>query len=71
MKRPWVWLVVALNLVALIALVFLYPHLMVSPGAVMTAHQELATDCFACVTGRESPSCGEVCSSLRRLAIHS
>ena len=23
------------------------------------------------VTGRESPSCGEVCSSLRRLAIHS
>lgn len=48
MKRPWVWLVVALNLVALITLVFLYPHLMVSPGAVMTAHQELATDCFAC-----------------------
>jgi len=48
MTRRWVWIIVTLNLVALIALVFVYPHLMVSPGAVMSAHQEVATDCFAC-----------------------
>lgn len=46
--RRAVWVVVSINLVALIALVFLYPHLMVSPGAVVVAHQEIATDCFAC-----------------------
>jgi hypothetical protein len=48
MTRPWVWFIVALNLLALIALVFVYPHLMVSPGAVVAAHQEIASDCFAC-----------------------
>lgn len=48
MKNRWVWLVVALNLIALIALVFIYPHLMVSPGPVIAAHAEIATDCFAC-----------------------
>lgn len=49
MKRPPVLLIViALNLVVLVALAFIYPHLMVSPGAVVTAHAEIATDCFAC-----------------------
>jgi hypothetical protein len=48
MKRPGVWLIVALNLVALVSLVFIYPHLMVSPGEVVTAHADIATDCFAC-----------------------
>jgi hypothetical protein len=48
MTRRAVWVVVCINLVALIGLVFLYPHLMVSPGAVVAAHQEIATDCFAC-----------------------
>jgi hypothetical protein len=48
-KRPPVYLVViALNLVALVALAFIYPHLMVSPGPLVAGHAELATDCFAC-----------------------
>lgn len=47
-KRPWLWAVVVLNLVALVALAFAYPHLMVSPGPLVQAHEALATDCFAC-----------------------
>ncbi len=39
---------IVLNLVALLALAFVYPHLMVSPGPVVDAHREIATDCFAC-----------------------
>jgi hypothetical protein len=31
-----------------VALAFVYPHLMVSPGALVAGHAELATDCFAC-----------------------
>ncbi len=48
MKRPWALAVVALNLVALVGLVFAYPHLMISPGALTLGHEALATDCFAC-----------------------
>lgn len=48
MKRPWIWAIVAVNLVILLALVFIYPHLMVSPGPLVPAHAELTTDCFAC-----------------------
>ena len=48
-KRPSIlWLVVALNLVVLVALAFAYPHLMISPGPLVKGHEELATDCFAC-----------------------
>jgi Class III cytochrome C family len=47
-KRPVLWTVIVLNLVALVALVFVYPHLMVSPGPLVKGHAELATDCFAC-----------------------
>jgi hypothetical protein len=47
-KRPLLPVVVALNLVAVLALVFIYPHLMVSPGALISGHAGLATDCFAC-----------------------
>ena len=36
------------NLLAALALAFVYPHLMVSPGPLMAGHAELATDCFAC-----------------------
>ena len=36
------------NLLGLVALAFVYPHLMISPGPLVTAHRELATDCFAC-----------------------
>lgn len=48
MTKRWVWIVVSLNLALLVALVFLFPHLMVSPGQVVTAHADIATDCFAC-----------------------
>lgn len=46
--RRWLLPLVVINLLALIALVFAYPHLMVSPGPVRPAHASLATDCFAC-----------------------
>lgn len=48
MKSRWVWIVIAANLVVLLALVFVFPHLMVSPGPLMKGHAALATDCFAC-----------------------
>ncbi|MBU1237632.1 MAG: class III cytochrome C family protein [Gammaproteobacteria bacterium] len=41
-------LILAINLLALTALVFVYPHLMISPGKLIVAHQQLETDCFAC-----------------------
>ncbi len=48
MKGRWLFWVIAANLVALVALAFVYPHLMVSPGPVIAAHAEIGTDCFAC-----------------------
>jgi hypothetical protein len=48
MKRPWVLAIVAANLAVFIALAFAYPSLMVSPGPLIPAHQELTTNCFAC-----------------------
>lgn len=49
MKKPGtLWIVVAANLVVLVALAFVYPHLMVSPGPLVKGHEKLATDCFAC-----------------------
>ena len=60
MSRRWVLIIVALNLVGLVALAFIYPHLMVSPGPLIKAHTELATDCFAChvpLLGSSSDKC--------------
>jgi len=47
-KGRWLWVLISANLLALIALTFAYPHLMVSPGALVPGHADLATDCFAC-----------------------
>ena len=47
-RRPGCSIVIAANLVVLVALAFVYPHLMVSPGPLTRGHAELATDCFAC-----------------------
>jgi hypothetical protein len=47
-KRGWLLPVIAANLVALLVLVFVYPHQMVAPGPLLPAHAELETDCFAC-----------------------
>jgi Class III cytochrome C family len=49
-KGRWIVAIIAANLVALVGLAFAYPHLMVSPGALVPAHAALATDCFACHT---------------------
>ena len=46
--RRWVLIIIGLNLLVLVALAFAYPHLMISTGALVPAHAELTTDCFAC-----------------------
>lgn len=46
--RRWVLAIVTANVLGLVALVFAYPQLMVSPGALVPAHAEITTDCFAC-----------------------
>ena len=48
MKRGWVLAIIAANLVAVTALVFVFPHLMISPGALIPEHRALTSDCFAC-----------------------
>lgn len=61
-RPPILWIVVALNLVVLVALAFAYPHLMISPGPLVKGHEELATDCFACHAawrGAATPRCTE------------
>jgi hypothetical protein len=47
-KGRWLWIVICANLLVLVALAFVYPHLMVGPGALIPGHSALATDCFAC-----------------------
>ena len=39
---------VIIVLAALIALLFVYPHQMIAPGALIPAHSQLQQDCFAC-----------------------
>lgn len=48
MKRRWLIGIIAANLLVLVALAFAYPHLMVSPGPVVSAHAEIGKACFAC-----------------------
>ncbi|MEY4749170.1 MAG: hypothetical protein RIQ60_1384 [Pseudomonadota bacterium] len=48
MKKHGLWLIISANLVVLVTLAFIYPHLMVSPGPLVAGHADLATDCFAC-----------------------
>jgi hypothetical protein len=48
MNRPWNWLVVSALLTGLVALTFLYPSLMVSPGPLLSAHANLSANCAAC-----------------------
>ena len=50
MKGRWLWVVIGANLLVLVVLAFVYPHVMVSPGPVVPAQAALATDCFACHT---------------------
>ncbi len=48
MKRRWLLILITANLLVLVTLAFVYPHLMVSPGALASGHADLATDCFSC-----------------------
>lgn len=48
MKKTLVWGIVIANLAVLLALAVFAPHLMIQPGKLIDAHQELETDCFAC-----------------------
>ena len=66
MKRGAVLLVIAANLLVLVALAFAYPHLMVSPGPLVGDHAELTKNCFAChaaFRGASSERC-VVCHAL-------
>lgn len=67
MKRSWLMGLIAANLLVLAVVVFAYPHLMVSPGAVVTAHSEIATDCFACHAPLRGAS-SERCTTCHALA---
>lgn len=51
MKGRWLFWIIAANLLALVGLAFAYPHLMVSPGPVVTAHADIGTDCVTCHKG--------------------
>ncbi|UZK70595.1 hypothetical protein OKW76_06050 [Sphingomonas sp. S1-29] len=48
MIRRWGLWLIAVNLGALIALSFAWPHLMVAPGPLVPAHARITGDCFAC-----------------------
>lgn len=53
-------LVLAVNLIVLAALTFVYPHLMVGPGKLIPGHQTLESGCFAChapLFGADSKRC--------------
>ncbi|WP_198368972.1 hypothetical protein [Roseomonas rosulenta] len=41
-------LIVVANLAVIVALTFIYPHLMISAGPLLPAHAQPTTDCFAC-----------------------
>ncbi len=47
-RRSWIWIVITADLLVLVALAFVYPSAMVSPGALVPAHARLATRCFSC-----------------------
>ena len=53
-------IVLALNLIVLAILAFVYPHLMVGPGKLIPGHSKLEADCFAChapLSGAKAERC--------------
>lgn len=50
MKNRTALFIISAGLLAIIALVFVMPHTMISPGKVIKAHAEFGDDCFACHT---------------------
>lgn len=70
MGRIVLALVIA-GLLAILALVFLYPQLMVAPGALIKGHAEFDDDCFACHTpllGNTPEKC-MACHALDRIGL--
>jgi len=70
-KRRGLLIVIALNLFALVALAFAYPHLMVSPGPLVKGHAELTRHCFAChapLRGASSDRCVE-CHAIANVGV--
>jgi hypothetical protein len=73
MTRRWLMLLITVNLLALLALVFAYPHLMVAPGHLVDEHAELATDCFACHTALRGVSAQKciACHAVKDIGLRS
>jgi hypothetical protein len=68
MAMSWiVKFVLAANLIALAALTFAYPHLMVGAGSLIAGHQKLEKNCFACHTPGRGAS-HERCVACHKLA---
>lgn len=64
MKRVYIFFVLT---IAIIGLVFVYPHSMISPGNLYEAHSELKNDCFAChKIGAGTPN--ESCISCHKIS---
>jgi hypothetical protein len=60
MKRLGLLTGIAVALVILLALLFVYPHQMIAPGALMPGHKAIESDCFAChapLQGASSARC--------------
>jgi hypothetical protein len=57
MKNRALFFVILANLVVLVTLLFVYPHLTISPGKLIDGHEKRETDCFACHSSwRGTPS---------------
>lgn len=48
MRRSWILVIIAANLIVLITLVFVYPELMISPGRLPVVHSEPSVACADC-----------------------
>lgn len=73
MNGRWRWVVIATSLLVLLSLVFIYPHLMVSPGPLVPSHASLNNDCFAChapLRGASHERC-TVCHALPDIGLRS
>ena len=71
MRNKTVTIIFIVNLAAMVLLAIFFPHLMISPGKLIDAHVELATDCFACHTpfvGSTSEKC-TVCHKVEEIGI--
>jgi len=58
---------VFVNVALIVALVFLYPHLMVSPGKLIDGHRAHETDCFACHSAFSGVS-AEKCTACHKVS---